>query len=111
MTTTRPLSALLAVIAAAVAIDAVGVGAPGLVLAALPFVLALALLRRAPRTAAVIAALGSLLVAATATAYAVRDPGLQTAVDAVYVYVAGPLAFVAIGYAVRAFRAPRPVQG
>ena len=111
METTRTLSAVLALIALAVVVDVIGVGAPGLALAVLPFVLALVLLRRAPRTAAAIAAVGSLLVAGTATAYAVTNPGLQTAVDAAYVYVAGPLAFVALVLAVRVFRAPRPVHG
>ena len=111
MENTRPLSAVLTVIAIAVAVDALGVGAPGLALAALPFVVALALLRRAPRAAAVIGALGSLVVAGTATVYAINNPGLQTAVDAAYVYVAGPLAFVALVLAVRVLRAPRTVHG
>jgi hypothetical protein len=111
MARTRPLSALLALIALAVAVDAIGVGAPGLAVVAVPFVIALLLLRRAPRTSAVLAAVGSFVVAATATGYAVNDPGLQTPVDAAYVYVAGPLALVALNMAVRVLRTARPLHG
>jgi len=111
MEPTRLLSALLLTTALAVAVDAVGVGAPGLAVVALPLVVALLLVRRAPRAAAVVAGVGSFVIAGTATAYAVNDPGLQTAVDAAYVYVAGPLALVAIVLAVRVFRTARALHG
>ena len=111
MANVRPLSALLALIALAVTVDAVGVGAPGLAVVALPLVVALLLVRRAPRAAAVVAGVGSFVVAGTALAYAVNDPGLQTAVDAAYVYVAGPFALLAMVLAVRVFRTARALQG
>jgi hypothetical protein len=41
----------------------------------------------------------------------VNDPGLQTAVDAAYVYVAGPLALIALVPAVRGFRTARALHG
>jgi hypothetical protein len=111
MEPTRQLSAVLALITLAVTVDAFGVGAPGLAVVALPFVAALLVLRRAPRTGATVAVLGSLVVAGTATAYAVSNPGLQTAVDAAYVYVAGPLAVLALVVAVRVFRTARALRG
>lgn len=111
MEPTRILSGIAAAITVAIVVDAVGVGAPGLAVVAVPFVATLLLVRRSPRAAAVIAGLGCLLVAATAAAYLAGDGGLQSGFDALYVYVAGPLALVGLVAVVSVFRAKHAVRG
>lgn len=106
----RTLSSITAAIAVAVAVDALGVGAPGLVLAAVPFVVALLTLRHSPRAGAVIAVVGCLVVVVTAALYLAADGGLQSGFDALYVYVAAPLALVGIVAAVGVFRAERALR-
>ena len=106
----RILSCITAAIAVAVAVNAFGVGAPGLVLVTVPFVAALLTLRQSPRTGAVIAAIGCLLVAVTAALYVAGGGGLQSGFDALYVYVGGPLALAGIVAAVTVFRTQRPLR-
>lgn len=111
MDTVRILSRTTAVIALAVAVNAFGVGAPGLGLVAVPFVAAVLTLRRSPRVGAVIAILGCLLVAVTAALYLANGFGLQSGFDALYVFVAGPLALVGIAAAVGVLRPQRVLRG
>ena len=108
----RVLTVICAALTAAVVVDAIGVGAPGLAVVAVPFVAALLLLARSPRAGAVVAFLGCLLVGLTAGAYiASNGTDLQSGFDALYVYVAGPLAVVGLVVTVAVLRARHAVQG
>lgn len=108
----RTLSGIAAAVAVAVAVDAFGVGAPFLVVIAVPFVVALLLLRRLPRTGAAVAAVGCLLVAVTGAAYAISGRGaLQSGFDALYVYVAAPLSLAGLAAAVGVLRTRRVARG
>jgi hypothetical protein len=96
--------------AVGVIVDTIGVGAPFLGLAAVPFVAALLLLERSPRIAAAFAGLGGLVVGGTAALYQVHG-GPGWTVDIFYVYLAGPLALVGLIAAVGVLSPRRFARG
>jgi hypothetical protein len=110
MDRTRALRITSTLAAIGVVIDTVGVGAPMLGLAAVPFIAALLLLERSPRTAAAFAAIGGLIVGGTAVAYQLNG-GPGWTVDIFYVYLAGPVALAGLVVAVGILSPRRLARG